>query len=154
MLMSVNHNDARADLRVWAQTVARERDIPTDPNPRILNGVEEISGKLSAHELDAIALTTVEYRQLLRAHPFTDLFLAVQGGRTNVEYLLLTQRDGPVQDLAGLQGRKLGGIQAADASCLESALSLLGTHDRLCGGTNAMHAAVEVSAQTDKRLPR
>jgi len=107
MLASVNHNDARAAIKVWAQTVAKERGIPADPDAHILSGVDEISAKLRARELDAIALTTVDYRQLQREYQFTDLFLAVQGGRTNVEYLLLVHRDSPVQDLAGLQGRKL-----------------------------------------------
>ena len=107
MLASVNHSDARAAIKVWAQVVARERDISADPDPRILSGVKEISDGLKAQALDAIALTTVEFRELSRESRFSNLFLAVQGGRTNVEHLLLVHRDGPIQDLAGLQGRKL-----------------------------------------------
>lgn len=107
MLVNVNHNDARAAIRIWGQTIARERRIPAEPDPRILTGVPEISAELRAQRLDAIALTTVEYRPLSREHHFADFFIAVQGGRTNVDYLLLVRRDSPVQDLARLRGGKL-----------------------------------------------
>lgn len=107
MLSGVNQNDVIAAMKVWASLIAKQRQIAVDPEPQVLSGVDQISQKLAASELDAVILTTPEYLQLASAHQFSDYFLAVQGGKTEVDYLLLTHMDKPVASLADLKGASL-----------------------------------------------
>jgi ABC-type phosphate/phosphonate transport system substrate-binding protein len=107
MLSGVNQNDVIAAMKVWTGLIAKQRQVAVDPEPQVLSGVDKISQKLAARELDAVILTTPEYWRLASAHQFSDYFLAVQGGKTEVEYLLLTRLDKPVRSLADLKGATL-----------------------------------------------
>lgn len=107
MLANINTSDARAAVKAWAQIVAKERHIPADPDPSILDSVQEIDKGIRARTLDAIAMTLPEYRQLSARHSFAELFVAVQGGRTNVNYHLLVRADSGIRSLEELEGKTL-----------------------------------------------
>lgn len=107
LFAEVNVNDAKAVVKVWAQTVAKERGIPVDPEPRIMQSVDAMDKALRDGTLDALGLTSDDYRNVSRNAKLDTLFVALQNGRTNVEYLVLVRKDGNIQDLANLRGRNL-----------------------------------------------
>ena len=57
MFTDVNESDAKAAVKVWAQTIARERGIETDPDPCILTGMTELASALRNKQVDMVALT-------------------------------------------------------------------------------------------------
>lgn len=103
----VSPNDAKAAVRVWAQTLVREQNIPVSPEAEVLANAETIAARLEARSLDGIALTTGEYRQLKQPPEAFALFYGVQNGRTNVDYLLLVHDRSGITNLAGLRGKQL-----------------------------------------------
>ena len=107
MFTDVNENDARAAVKVWGQTLARERGVPTDPDPFIFKTVEQLRSSLEQREVDAVALTLLEYDLIRRDVNLAPIFLTYNSGSTTEQYVLLAHRDGPVQTMADLRGRHL-----------------------------------------------
>jgi ABC-type phosphate/phosphonate transport system substrate-binding protein len=107
MFTEVNEDDAKAAMKVWGQTVAKERGIPTDPDTEILHGQAEILRSLRNKEVDAVGMTTTEYNAVFREVPLSPLFVKDVGGRFTDEYVLLVRKDGGVDTLADLRGHRL-----------------------------------------------
>lgn len=104
MLVNVSHGAAKAAVKVWAQVIAGERDIPADPDPSIFEYLKDIVALVREQRLDAVAAALAEYREPNREQSYSDIFLAVPGSRTNVECLLLVPQDSVITNLAGPQG--------------------------------------------------
>lgn len=103
----VNQNDAMAAIKVWAKMIAKERNIPTDPTPRVYNDVQEIEQALKENQVDCLTLTVQEFAEL--SHLLDDqVFLAGHNGKSLAEeYLVLTHRDSDIQGIGDLNGRRL-----------------------------------------------
>ena len=103
----VNENDAKAGIKVWAQTLLRARGLPVDPEPVILKDPEAIAQALRSGRIDAITLNTDESWKLgkdLLAGPFIG---GLNDGRITEEYVLLVHQDSPIERIAELRGRSL-----------------------------------------------
>jgi len=107
MFSDVNENDAKAALKAWAQTIARERGIETDPDPSILTGLEELASALRNKQVDMVALLAEEYRALNAAVPLAPLFFAYLNGKVEEEVVLLAHRDSGIESVEDLKGRRL-----------------------------------------------
>ncbi|MHB9006087.1 MAG: phosphate/phosphite/phosphonate ABC transporter substrate-binding protein [Limisphaerales bacterium] len=107
MFTDVNKNDAKASVKVWGQSLARERGIPTDPDTRIFNDIDEIFRALRDKSVDAVGITILEYAALNRTVRFAPIFITHTGGRTREQYLVLVHRDSQIERLADLRGRSL-----------------------------------------------
>ena len=107
MFTDVNDNDAKAAIKVWGQTVAKERGIPTDPEPTILEGVPALSRALQNQQVDGVGMTLVEYEVLSREVRFTPIFVSYSAGRVTERYVLLTHQENRITSLADLCGRSL-----------------------------------------------
>ena len=55
MFTDVNENDAKAAVKAWAQTIARERGIETDPDPSIITGLSALTAALRNKQVDMFA---------------------------------------------------------------------------------------------------
>jgi ABC-type phosphate/phosphonate transport system substrate-binding protein len=113
---AVNENDAKAGIKVWAQTLFRERGLPVDSEPVILRGVEAIAEALRTKRIDAITLNTDEYwrvGQELCADPF---IVVINDGVVTEQYLVLVHRDSPMERLADLKGRSLTFMESSRMS--------------------------------------
>jgi phosphonate transport system substrate-binding protein len=108
MFAEVNENDARAAVKIWGQTVAKERGIPTEAETRVLKGITELRQALRAGLVDGVAMTTVEYAQLKDEVRFDPIFVTVNAGRATEEYVLLVHEASKMSSLADLRGRRLG----------------------------------------------
>ena len=107
MFSDVNENDAKAAVKVWGQLIAKEKNVPTDPDPAILKDVEELRRALREQKVDAVAITTTDYDQLRREVRFAPIFVTHNAKSNTERYVLLAHRDGPVKSLADLRGRSL-----------------------------------------------
>jgi ABC-type phosphate/phosphonate transport system substrate-binding protein len=105
MFTEVNENDARAAMRAWGLTVARDRNIPVEPDPKVFRDHREMLAALQKKELDVLAISTVGYDFLRRKVPFGSIFIVRVGGQLTEEYLLVAHRSGPVKSLKDLAGR-------------------------------------------------
>jgi ABC-type phosphate/phosphonate transport system substrate-binding protein len=107
MFTEVNENDAKAAMRVWGQTVARNRGIPVEPDVAIFKDIQAMLNSLMNKELDAAAVSIIEYSMLRQKVDFAPIFLTHHNREYAEEYLLMVHRNGPVQRLEDLEGRHI-----------------------------------------------
>lgn len=112
----VNENDAIAAVRIWAQALAKEREIAADPQPKILHGIAEIAAALTNKAVDCLNLTTDEYYALRGLVAMDGFVVAVKGRSITEEYVLLVHRASGLERLSDLRGRKLALLHSSRAS--------------------------------------
>jgi ABC-type phosphate/phosphonate transport system substrate-binding protein len=103
----VNVNDARASIKVWAQTVARERGIAADPDTALYRSFEEIAHALATSSVDLVAVTTTEYWKLRDTIDFDPIFVPVQRRYEASEFVVLAHRDSAIHTLSDLGGSNM-----------------------------------------------
>jgi ABC-type phosphate/phosphonate transport system substrate-binding protein len=107
MFTDVNENDAKAAVKLWGQTVARERGIESDPEPKIFKDMPAMAQALRSNLVDAVGMVAQEYDALSKEIKLAPIFVTYISGRMVEEYLLLTHRDGTVESVGDLRGRSL-----------------------------------------------
>lgn len=119
VFVEVNENDARASLKIWAQTLGREQGIPVDIDLPILAGTASLREALANGQVDAATMTAIEYRAVRESVPLDSIILGRMNGEFTEEYLLLVHRDDPAAAVADLRGRSLS-LQHGSRTCLAS----------------------------------
>lgn len=107
MFKGVNENDARASIKALAATVARERGIPADPEPLLFGGADEIIAAVRAGRVDAVGMTTSEFRIAAGEVEFDRFMMAASNGDPAEQYLVLAHRKRAIAGLAALRGGRL-----------------------------------------------
>jgi ABC-type phosphate/phosphonate transport system substrate-binding protein len=107
MFTEVNESDARAAMKVWILTVAQERGIPTDPEPRMFDSVEAILQSPQINQLDGFAVTTEEFSVLSRSIECDRLAIGVHGGSITEQYVILAHADSGLNGIEDLRGHSL-----------------------------------------------
>ncbi len=107
MFTEVNESDARAAMKVWIQTVAKERGIPVDPASQIYRTVEAVVAGSHTNQVDGVGLTTPEFEIIGKKMPFSRLALGVHAGSITETYVLLVRADSGLKDLQDLEKRNL-----------------------------------------------
>lgn len=102
LFTNVNENDAKASIKAWAQTVARERNIKADPTAYLFSNVEEMAEALKKGAADAMGVVFKEYVSISRVVETDHVFLTRMAGRVYEEYVLLAQDDSGIGSLDGL----------------------------------------------------
>jgi ABC-type phosphate/phosphonate transport system substrate-binding protein len=120
ILTDVNEADARAAIKVWGQTVTRDRQIDADAEPRFISGVAAIVEAFRTHSIDAASMTTSEYLEVSKEVRLSDHLFATYAGRTEEEYLLLVHQDSRVSQLGDLAGKSLIVFRNPRASLAEA----------------------------------
>lgn len=117
LFQEIPESDARAAVRVWAETFVRERHIEADPEPLVFDDIATLLAVVRARQDDLVTISTLEYLSL-GAEAVRDSFLAdASRGHVLKEYLLLVHQDSPARGLADLaRGRLL--VQQNIRSCL------------------------------------
>lgn len=103
----VNENDVMAALKVWLSMLAKERGIPTDLRPRLLNGTQAIRESVRGNVVDAVALNTDEYWKIKDTLDRRICIVGINEGRPTEEYILLTHQHSGIRRTADLHGRSL-----------------------------------------------
>lgn len=104
LVSDVNLNDARAAMQIWLKQMARDLDIAIDFNPKVFDTTEEIIRRARNNQFDAVALNVAEYRQIADVLDPSQVIAEIDGAE---QYLLLAKRNGPVQRLSDLKGRRM-----------------------------------------------
>lgn len=107
MFTDVNESDARAAVKVWGQTVAREHGVPASPDPLIFKDYTELLNALSAQRVDAVGITLPEYAKLSQQMRFGPIFITYNSGSITEEYVLLVHQSSPVGKPDDLADRTL-----------------------------------------------
>ncbi|MDZ7582123.1 MAG: hypothetical protein U5R30_16475 [Deltaproteobacteria bacterium] len=114
-MVDLNRNDVTAALKVWMQTVARERGIPFADEPRIFDRTEDFVAALKMGEIDIASAPSDEFLILEQAAPLAGLYSTQVGGRITEEYVVLVKTDRPWQRLEDLRGTRLLVLAASPA---------------------------------------
>jgi ABC-type phosphate/phosphonate transport system substrate-binding protein len=119
MFAGVNENDARASIKALAETFARERGIPANPEPRLFRGAEEAARVVRAAGVDAVGLTTPEFWAIADAAGCDRFLYSIQDDDPHEQYVLLVHRKRGGSDLAALRGGRLAVLRSPRMSLAE-----------------------------------
>jgi hypothetical protein len=100
-----NRNDTLAALKVWADTLVKERDIRQAVQVMLYDSLGALRTAYEQNGFDAVSVT-VEETMLLGMQP-DFIYIHVRDRGFHVRYVLLTRGDGAVTDLADLMNRKI-----------------------------------------------
>ena len=64
MFAEINRNDARAAIKVWADTLATMRNIPLRPETEVLDGLGSLRRAIKSGRADLVSLRIDEYFEL------------------------------------------------------------------------------------------
>ncbi len=130
-LVELNESDARAALKIWAQTLGREVDIPFDNAISIYSNLEEIRSAMQRQEVDAVTLTTPEFWALRKTMPIGPFLLGRVHGEITEQYVLLVHQNNPAQRVADLRGKSIIILQGSRSSLIKAWRETLLLKDRL-----------------------
>ncbi len=107
MFTDVNENDAKASVKAWGQTVAKERNIQVEPESAVFKDVPAMEEALQNKNVDALGITALEYADLCQKFQFAPIFITDVGGKATAQYLLLVNSESAINSLADLRGRSI-----------------------------------------------
>ena len=116
MFAGVNENDAKAAMKIWAQAILLEHNVAVIAESQVLNGNDEIASAVRNKLLDAVSLTTEEYRALGGEWMSTNAIIGVNEGLITQEYLVLVHADSQMDRIEDLKGHSLVFFQNPTAS--------------------------------------
>lgn len=107
LFSEVNETDARAAMKAWITSVAKERAIPVDPNLHIFHTVEEMVKLEHDHAVDGFGIVTPEYFVLSKYFKFDRVALGINKGQFTEEYCLVVRSDSGIERVHQLKGRSI-----------------------------------------------
>lgn len=105
LFTTVNHADAKAAIKAWAQTVARERGVTMSPSAQLYERVEEMARAMKSGTVDAMSMTFAEYSIVSEQVKTSHWFVTETSGALFEEYIVLVHGDSEITELKALEGR-------------------------------------------------
>ena len=121
MFIAVNENDAKAAVKVYAQSIGNQNGIFVN-NAEILGGINALAKVLENQQADLIVLTAEEFFTLEHLGLEGPVLMSKVNGSFTENYLLLSREDGPLRQVEDLKGHSL--IVASDPRASLAALWL------------------------------
>jgi ABC-type phosphate/phosphonate transport system substrate-binding protein len=149
----IDENDIIASIRVWAQTLFRDRGIAMDPKPRIFKNVREISEALANKTIDCVTMGLNEYVQVSGQLARDRMVVGVVSDSIFVQFVLLVHRKGRIENLSDLRGRKIGLLASWRTTLAPFWLNTLLERKGLGLTGNFFHSIVKVDKITKAVLP-
>lgn len=103
----INQNDAIAAVRAWSFALAKEKNIPANPEPLIFRDIADIKRALSENKVDCINLSTVEFFKLRHLLDGKNIVVAVNENSITEEYVVIVNKSKGIRDISQLRGRSL-----------------------------------------------
>ncbi|MBL9204468.1 MAG: PhnD/SsuA/transferrin family substrate-binding protein [Opitutaceae bacterium] len=103
----MNENDARASVKVWGETVAKERRISAYPETMLFRNQTELLEALAQERVDAVGVTILEFDLVRKKVPLSPVFAAGLEQRVTEQYVLLAPSEGKVRGVRDLAGASL-----------------------------------------------
>ena len=130
MVGDVNPNDARAAMTAWLKRMIADYNLPVEFNPKVFETPEEIVRRVRAGQVDSVALSIMEYRQL--ADLLDPSQVICESGTVGLtQYLLLVKRSSGIQKLGDLRGRRVGMLKAVKMCVAQAWLACILDEARL-----------------------
>jgi phosphonate transport system substrate-binding protein len=107
MFTEVNESEARAALKVWIMTVAKERGIPVNPELVVYNGPAAALRAADTDQIDGYGASLEEFSALRERIAFDRIVVATRNGSFHDSYVVLVRADSGWTKLADLRGRDL-----------------------------------------------
>ena len=107
MFTEVNENEARAALKVWIMTVAKERGFPVNPELIVYKGAEAALRSVETDQIDGYGASLEEFSALRERIAFDRIVVATHNGSFQDSYVVLVRADSGWTELADLRGRDL-----------------------------------------------
>ncbi len=107
ILPEMNIADARAAVKVWAETAAARKGIPAVADMDIFQDVGEFKQAFSAGAQDLIAMRVEDFIPMNREGLVDPLYIGLHNGKTTEQFVILVHRTSGIADFASLQGRKI-----------------------------------------------
>lgn len=107
LFLGVNENDARAAIKIYAESIAADAGLRVAGTPTLLTGVDAMAAALGRGEFDLISLSTPEY-DALEARGLGGPIMLTRVGKSHAEELvLLTHQRNERRQIADLSGASL-----------------------------------------------
>jgi phosphonate transport system substrate-binding protein len=103
----INQNNAIAAMKVWSDSVARNRGIPINSGSTIYSGSAALSAALTNGEVDVLMVLSSEMIALRDLGLLEPKFVSMRNGSCQEQYLVLVHRDSGITDLAGLKQKNI-----------------------------------------------
>ena len=103
LMDAVGENEARAAMKVWAESIVKSGAVRADPNVVYCRDLASLLAALQGGTVDGMALLTPEFFILRDRVEFTRCIVASTEGKWTDEYLLLVRKDAGssrIEDLA------------------------------------------------------
>jgi phosphonate transport system substrate-binding protein len=107
MFTEVNESEARAAMKVWIMTVAKEHGIPVDPELIVYSGAEAALRAAETDRIDGYGVTLEEFSALSAHIAFDRMVVATRTDNFQENYVVLVREDSGWAELADLRGRDL-----------------------------------------------
>lgn len=107
LMPEASENDARAAMRVWAETVVDTGAVHADPDVVICSSLAPLSQGLRDRTLDGVAISLPELVALRRQVSFNRYVFTTAGGSITEDYVLLVHQAAGLTRLEELRGRTL-----------------------------------------------
>jgi phosphonate transport system substrate-binding protein len=107
MFSGVNLGDARNTIKAVATGLAREKNIPADPEPQIYEGVDDALRMLRERLIGATTMTISEFWLLRREIRFDRFLVTSDQGKATENYVVLVRAASDVATLADLRSKHL-----------------------------------------------
>ncbi|MBM4087226.1 MAG: phosphate/phosphite/phosphonate ABC transporter substrate-binding protein, partial [Planctomycetes bacterium] len=100
-------NDACAAIKIWTETVARNRGLPVTTTTEVFVDTAMIRKRLASREANLLVISMLDYLQIEGEGLADPWSVPTVGGKAFAEYLVLVHRDSGIQKLADLKGKSL-----------------------------------------------
>jgi hypothetical protein len=111
LMVNVNENDARAAMKVWAETLVGDGTVRAEPNVLFCPDIPTMVEVLQTPRADGLAAPITEYYDLRSKIDFNRCVLGVESGTIFHEYLLLVHVDSGISRIDALKGRTLNMLE-------------------------------------------
>jgi phosphonate transport system substrate-binding protein len=148
MVVDVNLSDARAAMQTWIKRLQADLNVDIWIDPKVFSTAEDIVRLVRSGQLDAAAMSVVEYRPASDLFDTTEIFVGA-GSAGPDEYLLMVKRDNGFSRLADLRGRRLSILNAPKMCVAPAWLSTLLEEARL-GSAEGFFASMTADAKVSR----
>jgi phosphonate transport system substrate-binding protein len=107
MFTEVKVEDARAAMKVWMMTIARERHIPIEPDIKVYDGIEQMLIASRNEPVEGFAVTAEECLRLREKIQMDRLVVGVHDGQITEQYVVLVRKEGGIQKIGDLRDRSM-----------------------------------------------
>ncbi|MCC7374902.1 MAG: PhnD/SsuA/transferrin family substrate-binding protein [Verrucomicrobiales bacterium] len=107
---NVNRNDAEAAFKIFSQAVARRKGYEVDSFVQVFDDIATFKEAVQSNTLSMIIIDSWRYLAMLPLTGMKPCFVSSERDTPGKRYLVLAQKDGPIQGMDDLRGKDVSEI--------------------------------------------